>query len=490
MPAPTAASPLGSPAASSATRPAEAPAASAGAVGRFAAFIATAEPPPEARAAARDAVQDTVGVALAGSVEPSAHIVRRVARRDGSVAGPSFILGTSETAGPGWAALANGAAAHALDFDDMCWVTLAHPSTPLVAAALAAGEAENATGRTLLDAYVVGFEVEAVLGRVMNRKHYEQGWHCTATIGTIGAAAAAARVYGLDAEATGRALAIAASEASGLKENFGTMVKPLQAGLAARNGVLAALFAREGLTASDRALDGPQGFLVAMQSAGSDLADGLDRLGRDWEIVDGGITVKLYPSCAATHPTIDTLLDLRREAGIGPAEVEAVEIDVDPVVPTVLIHDRPATGLEGKFSLHYCAAAALAFGRVDIDTFEPPAMQSPDVVELVPRVTMRADERLGRDAPPLTEARVALRLKDGRTLERAVRGARGYPERPATAAELDDKFLACAQRAVPPEAAEAALGWLRTLDEAPTVRSLACHLATRAGVGAPADHSA
>ncbi len=482
MPAPTATS--------SAAQPPAAPAASAGAVGRFAAFIATDEPPSEARAAARDAVQDTVGVALAGSVEPSAHIVQQVARRDGSVAGPSFILGTSETAGPGWAALANGTAAHALDFDDMCWVTLAHPSTPLVAAALAAAEAENATGRTLLDAYVVGFEVEAVLGRVMNRKHYEQGWHCTATIGTIGAAAAAARVYGLDAEATGRALAIAASEASGLKENFGTMVKPLQAGLAARNGVLAALFAREGLTASDRALDGPQGFLVAMQSAGGDLAGGLDRLGRDWEIVDGGITVKLYPSCAATHPTIDTLLDLRREAGIGPAEVEAVEIDVDPVVPTVLIHDRPATGLEGKFSLHYCAAAALAFGHVDIDTFEPPAMQSPDVAGLVPRVTMRADERLGRDAPPLTEARITLRLTGGRTLERAVRGARGYPERPASAAELDDKFLACAQRAVPPEAAEAALDWLRTLDEAPTARSLACHLATRAGVGAPAEHSA
>ena len=485
MPATTAASP--------ATRPASAPAASdraaaGSAVARFAAFIATAEPPPEARAAARDAVLDTVGVALAGSVEPSARIVRQVAHLDGSVAGPSFILGSSATAGPAWAALANGTAAHALDFDDMCWVTLAHPSTPLVAAALAAAEAENAPGRTLLDAYVVGFEVEAVLGRAMNRTHYEQGWHCTATIGTIGAAAAAARVYGLDAEATGRALAIAASEASGLKENFGTMVKPLQAGLAARNGVLAALFAREGLTASERAIDGPQGFLVAMQSASRDLrADGgLDRLGRRWEIVDGGITVKLYPSCAATHPTIDTLLDLRRETGIGPADVEAVEIDVDPVVPTVLIHDRPATGLEGKFSLHYCAAAALAFGRVDIDTFEPAAMQSPDVVRLVPRVTMQADQRLGRDAPPLTEARITLRLTDGRSLKRSVRGARGYPENPASAAELDDKFLACAQRAVPPEAAEAALAWLRTLDEAPTARSLACHLATRAGVSASA----
>ena len=260
------------------------------------------------------------------------------------------------------------------------------------------------------------------------------------------------------------------------------MVKPLQGGLAARNGVLAALLARDGFTASPRAIDGPQGFLVAMQSAGRDLADAIDGLGRRWEIVEGGITVKLYPSCAATHPTIDTLLDLRREAQIDPPAVEAVEIDVDPVVPTVLIHDRPATGLEGKFSLHYCAAAALAFGRVGIDTFAPEAMRAPAVERLVPRVTMRADERLGRDVPPLTEARVTLRLADGRTLERSVRGARGYPERPASPAELDAKFLACAGRIVPTESAAGALDFLRDLDAAPSVRGLAARLAQ----GAPA----
>ena len=144
----------------------------------------------------------------------------------------------------GDAALANGTAAHALDYDDMCFVSLAHPSAPLVAAALAAAEAAGASGRALLDAYVVGFEIEARLGRAMNPRHYQRGWHCTSTLGTIGAAAAAARLLGLDATARGHALAIAASEASGLKENFGTMVKPLHAGLAARNGVLAARLAQ------------------------------------------------------------------------------------------------------------------------------------------------------------------------------------------------------------------------------------------------------
>ncbi|MCY4076735.1 MAG: MmgE/PrpD family protein [Acidobacteria bacterium] len=461
----------------------EATATAAPAAGRLGAFAATADVPDAARAAARAAVQDTIGVALAGAGEPAARIVQRVLAADGGP-GPCTVLGAA-SGGPSAAALANGTAAHALDFDDMCWVTLAHPSAPLVAASLAAGEAADASGRTLLDAYVVGFEVEAALGTVMNPTHYERGWHGTATLGTIGAAAAASRVLGLDAEATARSLSIAASEASGLKENFGTMVKPLQGGLAARNGVLAALLARDAFTASPRAIDGPQGFLVAMQSAGRDLSAAVDRLGQRWEIVEGGITVKLYPSCAATHPTIDTLLDLRREAGIDPATVEAVEIGVDPVVPTVLIHDRPATGLEGKFSLHYCAAAALAFGRVGIETFEPDAMRDPAVARLVPRVTMRADDRLGREVPPLTEARVTVRLADGRTLERSVRGARGYPERPASPAELDGKFLACARRVVAPEAAAGALDFLRTLEAAPSVRGLAPRLAPGAAAAQP-----
>ena len=454
------------------------------AISRFATFVSSVEVPAAARAAARDAVQDTVGVTLAGAGEPAARIVQRVAQADGG-AGACSVLGTELTAGPTWAALANGTAAHALDFDDMCWVSLAHPSAPLVAAGLAAGEAAGASGRTLLDAYVVGFEVECVLGAVMNPAHYEQGWHCTSTIGTIGAAAAAARVMGLDAGATGRALSVAASEACGLKENFGTMVKPLQGGLAARNGVLAALLARESFTASERAIDGPQGFLVAMGSAGRDPSDAIDRLGRRWEIVEGGITVKLYPSCAATHPTIDTLIDLRREHGFDAAGVEAVEIDVDPVTPTVLIHDRPATGLEAKFSLHYCAAAALAFGRVGIDTFEDEALRAPEVARLVPRVTMRADDRLGRESPPLTEARVTVRLADGQTLERFVRGARGYPARPASRAALDGKFTACARRAVSVEAAEAGLDFLRALDGAPSVRDLAGRLAVGAAEPQP-----
>jgi len=437
----------------------------------FGDFVANAEVPPAARVAARNAVLDTVGVTLAGSTEPAARMVRDLARAEGG-APRCGVLGTAERTGAGWAALANGTAAHALDFDDMCFVSMAHPSAPLVAAGLAAAELAGSSGAALLEAYCVGFEIEAVLGRLMNPTHYEQGWHATATLGTLGAAAAAARLLGQDAATAARSMAIAASEASGLKESFGTMVKPLQGGLAGRNGVLAALLAGSGFSATEHAVDGPQGLLVAMQAGRHELGDAADPLGQVWEIVEGGITVKLYPSCAATHPTIDTLLDLRTEHHFIGADVEAVEIAVDPVTPTVLIHDRPATGLEGKFSMHFCAAAAVAQGRVDIQTFEASGIADPDVRALLPRITMRVDPSVGIDQPTLTEAVVGVRLADGRSFERRVRGARGYPSHPPTADELDRKFRACAERAVPPDVAGDALGWLRELDQQPRVSSL------------------
>lgn len=445
------------------------------AVERLAEFVVGATVPDEARAAACSAVQDTIGVMLAGAAEPVASITRRTALAEAAT-GPASLFGTPRTTSATWAALVNGTAAHALDFDDMCWTSMAHPSAPLVAASMAAAELIDAGGRRVLEGYVAGFEVEAVLGRAMNPSHYEQGWHCTSTIGTLGAAAAAARVMGLGAEATSGALAIAASEASGLKENFGTMVKPLHAGLAARNGVLAALLARDGLTASRRAIDGSQGLLVATFGGHGDLDASLLTLGQRWEIVDEGISVKLYPSCAGTHPTIDTLLDLRREHDLGPEDIEAVDIGVDGVIPTVLIHDRPTSGLEAKFSLHFCAAAALAHGRVGMDMFEASGVLDPVVQRLIPRVTMRVDDALVGASPPLTHARVRVTLADGRTLERAVSGARGYPDRPASTADRDGKFLECATRCVSSAAAERALDYLKALDTSPHLKELAALL--------------
>jgi len=433
-------------------------------------FVARATPPPEARRRATAAVRDTIGVMLAGVVEPAARLVQAMAVDEGR--GPCAIVGTPARSGASWAACANGVAAHALDFDDMCFVSLAHPSCALLPAALATGELAHASGAALLDAYVVGFEVECRLGAVMNPRHYhERGWHCTSTIGTVGSAAAAARVLGLTPAETGHALGIAASSACGLKENLGSMVKPLHAGMAARNGVVAARLAQRGYAASERSLDGPQGLLAAMDAQHPTLERAVVDLDSRWEILATGITVKLYPSCAATHPTIDVLLDLRRRERLAAEEVEAIEVEVDSMTPRLLIYDRPATGLEAKFSMPFCAAAAIVDGEVGMATFDPARIEAAAIQHLLPKVTMRVEPALDREAP-LSHTRVTVRLRGGRVLTASAAGARGYPAQPASDEELATKFAACARRSIPSDGAARAWDALGDLDRIADVSTL------------------
>ena len=403
-----------------------------------------------ARQRASIAVIDTCGVMLAGVGEPAARIAHSLAAEDG--VGQCRVVGTSIATSPALAAFANGVAAHALDYDDMCFVSLAHPSCVLVPAILAAGELAHADARTLLDAYVVGFEIECRLGVVMNPRHYHQrGWHCTSSIGTLGAAAAVARVLGLDVQAARHALGIAASSACGLKENMGSMVKPLHAGMAARNGLIAAQLARRGFTASPHAIDGPQGYLAAMDSEHRSLDAAVADLGTRWEINESGVTVKLYPSCAATHPPLDALTEIVRRERFMPDQVAAIDVEVDSMTPRLLIHPNPSTGLEAKFSMPFCAAAAVVFPRIGIDTFTPESIRHPDVQALMPRVTLRAHAAFD-SAAPLSQARVTVRLHDGREWSQHADGARGYPGR-LTDEELSAKFADCAARTLGASAA-------------------------------------
>ena len=436
---------------------------------RIAEFVTSAAPLLAARERAAVAIRDTIGVILAGVVEPAARIVQAMAVEDGR--GSCRILGTRELTSPDLAALANGVAAHALDFDDMCFVSLAHPSCGLVPAALAAAELAHVPGRTLTNAYVVGFELECRLGNVMNPKHYqERGWHCTSSIGTLGAAAAAARIFGLDVTATRHALGIAASAACGLKENIGTMVKPLHAGMAARNGVMAARLAQQGFTASEQALDGPQGYLAAMDSEHATLDSAVADLGSRWEITQTGITVKLYPSCAATHVPLDTLLDMKRREGFSADQVEAIAVEVDSITPRLLIHDRPATGLEAKFSMPFCAAAAVVYGQLGIDTFEVDRIHDSAIQSLLPRVAMRVIPAFD-EKTTMSHARVTVRLRDGRVFNQSGDGARGYPGR-LTDQELCTKFTACARRTMRQEAIDRAWMALTQMESIADVRQL------------------
>ena len=432
------------------------------------------ECPPEAIVRVRRAALDTLGVMLAGAGEPVARIVRRVVRAEGGIA-LATVVGTGLKTAPGWAALANGAAGHAHDFDDTNFALLGHPSVPLLSAALAASEAEMAGGRALVLGYILGFEIDVALGTALNPDHYTRGWHATSSIGTLGCAAAAARIMGLDLVQTRHALAIAASHASGLKENFGSMTKPYHAGHAARNGLLAAQLAREGMTASETALEGKQGYAAAFGGAHG-LGDAIENLGRRWQLIDSGIAVKPYPSCALTHSAIDALIDLRTEHRLSARDVAAVQVGVTAVVPDVLAHPRPTNALERKFSMQYCAAAALAEGRVDFGSFTDGEVANADTRELMGRVAMTVDPALPQGVEQNAWSRVTVRLRDGRTLSTEPRGARGHPDTPLSDGALRDKFLGCARTVLASDEAEGVAEQIGHLEDIPDIRALTSRL--------------
>jgi 2-methylcitrate dehydratase PrpD len=430
--------------------------------------------PADAITQVRRAALDTLGVMLAGAAEPAAVAVRGVVRAEGGTP-LCTIVGSAVRSAPTWAALANGTAAHAHDFDDTNFALMGHPSAPLLAAALATAEAETASGADVVLAYLIGFEISAALGLALNPEHYTRGWHATSSIGTLGCAAAAAKMLGLDAGQTRHALGVAASLASGLKENFGSMTKPFHAGHAARNGVFAAMLAREGFTASEAALDGTQGYAAAfsqMKLGGSTF----DALGREWQILQSGIAVKPYPSCALTHAAIDALLALRAEHRLAVDQVEDVEVGVNHVVPEVLRHSQPSTALEKKFSMQFCAAEALATGRVEIASFEE-GVTAAGTARLMGRVRMVVDSTLPDKLEQHAWSRVTVRLRDGRTLASPPRGASGHPDQPLTDAQLRAKFLGCAAPVLGAGEAEGVADQLAHLEDVPDIRALTSRLA-------------
>ncbi len=443
------------------------------ATSRLAEFVAKSrweDCPAAAVEAARRAILDCLGVMLAGSAEPAARIIQTVADAEGGTP-LCTVVGTGRRTGAVWAALCNGTAAHALDFDDTNFAMMGHPSAPVLSAALAAAELALADGRALVHAFLLGFEVETSLAEVVNPPHYERGWHATCTLGTLGAAAAAARLLGLDAIQVRTALAVAASQASGLKENFGTMTKPFHAGHAARSGVLAALLAREGWTASDQAIEGPQGFLRVL-GAGKIELDALEQLGAPWKILTSGVAVKPYPSCACTHSIIDGTLELRRDHGLLPDQVAEVTVGVNAIVPKILIHSDPRTGLQAKFSAEFAAAAALAEERVGLTTFTDDTVQDARIRALMKRVRMVVDPAIPGDLERHMWTRVTIRLADGRVLSVGPREVPGHPSNPLPLHALREKFSECASVALPPDRVDSVREIVEGLDACPDLRSL------------------
>jgi 2-methylcitrate dehydratase PrpD len=446
--------------------------------GEVAAFVSKSswgDVPPEVVEVAIDHVVDTVGVMLAGAWEPAPRLVAEVY---GLATGEATVVGRSEPASPAVAALVNGVAGHALDYDDTQLSTspeavyglLTHPSTPALAAALALAEEGDASGADLLLGYLVGVEVACRLADAANPRHYREGFHSTGTIGTLGAAMAASRVLNLDKNQTQTCLGIAASMASGLRENFGTMTKPLHAGRAAHNGVLSALLAREGFTASNHVLEAKRGFFRAA-AGGFDPTKISGLLGSPFFLASPGVSIKPYPSGSLAHPAMDVTLQLARSADLDAEEVESVTVGTNANVPNALIYDQPKSGLEGKFSLQYCVATCILRRRAGIEDFTDKAVRDPRAQAFLPLIRVEVDPTLEMLGYQHVRTKVRISTKDGRLLEGQADAARGYPDKPLSEAELKEKFLECSQKPLGERAQDLYVA-LRSLPQADNVRSV------------------
>lgn len=409
------------------------------ALAEFVSAFPASDIPAAAYDNARRAIADVVGVAFAGRRQPVGRIILDYVADQGGrpVAG---VFGGGWTS-PELASLANGVFAHAMDFDDTNHPLYGHPSCSIVPAIFALADQSGATFERALAAYVIGVEVDAALGGVMMMAHSDAGFHSTGTIGTVGAAAAAARVLGLDAETTRNALAIAASRAAGLRINVGSMTKPLHAGAAASSAVQAARLAARGWDANPGTLDGPLGFCATfLGRLPSEDLDFTANLGRQWALTQPhGLAIKPFPCCGATHPAIDAAIALHGD--LDGEDVERVRIGVSEKAVSLLRYERPTTPNQGRFSATYTVAAALRNGAIGIDDFSDAALADPGVRALVARCVVEVDDRhRGATQYP---ASVRVHTANGRTLERTVDLARGKNANPLTEAELKAKFAGC-----------------------------------------------
>jgi 2-methylcitrate dehydratase PrpD len=397
-------------------------------------------------------LRDAIGVMLAGAQEETPRRTAAAVARWGS--GASRVIGTGQALAAPWAALVNGAAAHVLDYDDTFNPLAGHATAVLVPAILALGEERGADGAALLDALVVGLEVMACIGRGVNPHHYALGWHATSTIGAIGAAGACARLLRLDATQARDALSLATSMAAGSRMQLGEMAKSVHAGLAAKSGVLAAGLAEQGVGGAAEALEGRWRF--AEMFAGRAAPEGAMDLpgdGAALAIEAVGISYKAYPTCAATHLSIDAMLALRAQ-GVAPDRIARIETALPKVLAGNLVHERPASGMEARFSMQYCLAAAAVQGGVALADFEGDAIHRDSLRALMPRITMHAQPETEGARPPTS---VTLHLTDGTRLIETRRIRRGAPENPMTETEHLMKFRDCAARLLDPERTEAAL---------------------------------
>ena len=443
------------------------------ALGHFVAGLKFEEVPEPALRIARTGFIDCVGTMIAGSQEPSVQILKKTLGNGRG--GEATLYFSSERCPAPEAAWINGTAAHALDYDDVA--LRGHPSTVLVPAILAEAEALAASGRAMLAAYAAGYEVWAEICDRDPDHHHLKGWHPTGIFGAIGAAAACAALRRLDAERATLAIALAASQSSGVMANFGTMTKPFHAGRAAHAGIVSTRLAEAGFTASPDALEHPQGFLSAVSPRGNVDREGAPRaLGTEWRLASVGLSIKKFPACYCTHRTIDAMLDLTAQRQIDPATIERITVSLSDTFATILRNHAPRTGLAAKFSIEFAVVAALIARRVGLGELTDAFVQRPDVQALMRRVVVETnqDYDASADVPgAAVHDFVRVQLVDGSVLEsERVKTARGHATRPLSETELFEKFRGCLDAGASRQDATQLFGRLSGLEELRSARDL------------------
>lgn len=422
---------------------------------------------PKARARARILALDTVAVTLAGARMDCVETLCAVPGV-ADAPGPCTLIGRTGRVSMLDAALVNGTSAHALDYDDFSSVFGGHQSAPILPALFALAEAEGYGGAAVMTAYAVGVETEIRIARAVHFHHYDKGWHPTATLGTFGAAAASAHLMGLSEKQIAIALALAVSQAAGIKANFGTMTKPFHVGQCGRAGLLSALLARQGFTANRAAFEHGQGFFEVFNGAGTYEPA---RIFADWgaplELEDDGIAIKPYPCCGSAHAAIRAALALRAETGLDPARIAKI---------TVLVHPRrlphtdnpwPKTELQAKFSVQYLVARALMDGAIGLSHFSEAAIAEPKITALLGLLSARPHPEMGDHSTSQWAAEVIVEMEDGARLSHRIDDlmADGGAV-PHSTAGIRDKFMDCAAIIGPADWADTLFTGLEGLDSA------------------------
>jgi 2-methylcitrate dehydratase PrpD len=425
-------------------------------------------------------ILDGLGLALSGGASHCGELVRQHLDDLHLGDGPATVIGTRQKVAPRFAAFANGVGIHADDYDDTqlavakdrVYGLLTHPTAPALPAALAMAEATNASGAAAMLAYHLGVEVECKISEAIDPRHYQAGFHSTATCGTFAAAAAAARLMGLDVEATQRALSIAGSQSAGLRENFGTMTKPFHAGRASESGVAAAQFASYGWTATDKILEAPRGFFSAAGGGYDDNAIA-GRLGKPWTFAEPGISIKPHPSGSLTHPGMTEMLRLLRENDIKAKDVVKVRVGTNHNMPNALIHHRPRNELQAKFSMEFCMAILLLEGRAGLNEFTDEVVLRPDVQEMIEKVDFGVDPEAEAAGYHLMTTLIDIELANGKHVKGRADFGKGSPAMPMSYEDVAGKFRENAEFAkFPLKQAEQVIAMVRELESLPKIATL------------------